>query len=82
MASNGMNPLQLIGMMRRSGNPQQFLINMLEQQSGGNPMFTNLINLAKNNDTQSIEQIARNILKERGLDFDKEFADFRNQFGL
>ncbi len=82
MASNGMNPLQLIGMMRRSGNPQQFLINMLEQQSGGNPMFANLITLAKNNDTQSIEQIARNILKERGLDFDKEFADFRNQFGL
>lgn len=82
MISNGMNPLQLIGMIRKSGNPQQFLINMLEQQGGNNPVFANLITLAKNNDTQSIEQVARNILKERGLDFDKEFADFRNQFGL
>ena len=28
MASNGINPMQLIGMMMRSGNPQQFLMNI------------------------------------------------------
>ena len=82
MASN-LNPFQLIGMMRKSGNPQSFMINMLESQGGArNPMIANLITLAKNNDNKGIEQIARNVMKERGLDFDKEFNDFKQQFGL
>ena len=81
MASN-LNPMQLIGMMRKSGNPQSFMINMLESQGEGNPMIANLVTLAKNNDEKAIEQIARNVMKERGLDFDKEFEDFKKQLGL
>lgn len=82
MVSNGMNPMQLIGLMMRSGNPQQFLMNMLSQIGGGNPMIANLLNLAQHNDTAGIEQIARNICNERGVNFDKEFADFKKQIGL
>ena len=81
MTSN-LNPMQLIGMMRKSGNPQSFMINMLESQGEGNPMIANLVTLAKNNDEKAIEQIARNVMKERGLDFDKEFEDFKKQLGL
>ena len=81
MISN-LNPMQLIGMMRKSGNPQSFMINMLESQGDGNPMIANLVTLAKNNDEKAIEQIARNVMKERGLDFDKEFEDFKKQLGL
>lgn len=81
MASR-MNPIQLIGMMKNSGNPEQFMINMLEQQSGNNPLLLNLVNLAKSGNQTGIEQVARNILKERGFDFDKEFKDFKQQFGL
>lgn len=81
MISN-LNPMQLIGMMRKSGNPQSFMINMLESQGEGNPMIANLVTLAKNNDEKAIEQIARNVMKERGLDFDKEFEDFKKQLGL
>lgn len=77
-----MNPIQLIGMMKNSGNPEQFMINMLEQQSGNNPLLLNLVNLAKSGNQTGIEQVARNILKERGFDFDKEFKDFKQQFGL
>ena len=50
-----MNPMQLIGMLKNSGNPQQMIITMLEQCAQGNPVMENLINLAKNNDTKSIE---------------------------
>ena len=81
MTSN-LNPMQLIGMMRKSGHPQSFMINMLESQGEGNPMIANLVTLAKNNDEKAIEQIARNVMKERGLDFDKEFEDFKKQLGL
>lgn len=75
------NPIQLIGMMRRSGNPQAFMMNML-QQNMNNPLLTTLLSLAQQNDTQGIEQIARNVVQERGLDYDKEFEDFKHQLGL
>ena len=68
--------------MMRSGNPQQFILNILQQSSEGNPTFANLLNLAQHNDTAGIEQIARNICNERGTNFDKEFADFKKQIGL
>ena len=80
MPSN-FNPLQLVNMMRRSGNPQAFMMNML-QQNTGNPLLTTLLSLAQKNDTQGIEQIARNVVQERGLDYDKEFKDFKQQLGL
>jgi hypothetical protein len=41
-------------------------------------MTANLLNLAKNGQTAQIEQIARNLLSQRGLDFDTEFTAFRN----
>lgn len=77
-----MNPMQMMQFIRNSGNPQQFMMNMLEQQSGNNPMMANLLNLAKQNKTSDIEQIARNMLKEQGRDYDKEFANFKQMFGL
>lgn len=81
MASN-MNPIQVMQFICNSGNPQQMMMNMLEQQSGNNPMMANLLNLAKQNKTSDIEQIARNMLKEQGKDYDKEFANFKRMFGL
>lgn len=77
-----MNPMQLIGMLKKGGNPQQMMINMLEQNAGNSPMGANLLALAKSGDTSSIEAIARNMCKEQGVDFDKEFANFRNTLGL
>lgn len=81
MAFN-MNPIQVMQFICNSGNPQQMMMNMLEQQSGNNPMMANLLNLAKQNKTSDIEQIARNMLKEQGKDYDKEFANFKQMFGL
>ena len=49
---------------------------------GNNPIFSNLLALAKNNKGEEIENIARNLCKERGVDFDKEFNSFRQNLGL
>lgn len=75
------NPMQLVQMIKNGQNPQQLLIHVLEQQPN-NPMASNLLYLAKNNRTADIEQIARNISQQRGIDFDKEFNAFRNNLGL
>lgn len=77
-----MNPMQLVQFIRNSGNPQQLVLNMLAQQSGDNPVLNNLLDLAKANKTGDIEQVARNIFKEQGRDFDTEFANFKQMLGL
>ena len=43
-------------------------------------MAKNMIEMAKNGNLQGIEEMGRNIAKERGIDFDKAFSDFKNQF--
>ncbi len=73
---------QILQMLRSGGNPQQMMMNMLQQSAGNNPIGQNLLTMAKNNDGKGIEQIARNLCAQRGLDFDKEFAAFRQQLGL
>lgn len=67
------NPMQLIQMIKQGQNPEQLLLSILEGQAGSNPMSANLLSLAKNKDTKALEQIARNIFAQRGLDFDTEF---------
>lgn len=77
------NPImQFIQAMRGGGNPQQMIINMLQQQAGNSPLGQNLLQMAQQNDGKGIEQIARNLCQQRGLDFDKEFATFKQQLGL
>lgn len=77
-----LNPLQFIAMIKNGQNPQQLMMNFLESQMSGTPMGENLITLAKNKDTKGIEEIVRNMMHERGLDFDKEFLAFKQLLGL
>lgn len=79
--SSNMNPMQLMQMLK-SGNPQSFVFQMLEQNAQNNPFFANILQLAKNNKTTEIEQIAINMCKEKGIDFNKEFNSFKNNLGL
>ena len=51
-----------------------------KKMMGNNPIFTNLIDMAEKGDNEGLENFARNILKEKGLDFDKEFSEFKQNF--
>lgn len=76
------NPSQIIQMIKSGKNPQQLLMNILQGQMGNTPFGQNLLKLAQNNQTKDIEQIARNVCQQRGVDFDKEFDAFRKQYGI
>ena len=76
------NPMELIQMIRSGKNPQQLMLSVLEGQMGGTPMGANLLNLARNGQTKEIEQIARNLSQQQGIDFDKEFANFCRILGI
>ena len=71
-----------IGMIKQGYNPEQVMMNVLEQRMKGTPMGDNLISLARSGNRSGIEQIARNMTAQRGMDFDKEFAAFRKRYGL
>ena len=75
------DPNRLIQMIRQGQNPQQLMLSILEGQAGS-PMGRNLLNLARNGQTQEIEKIARNFCRERGVDFDQEFTKFRRMLGM
>lgn len=72
-----MNPIQLIkSFMGKGFSPQKIVENLNVQ----NPVIGNLITMAEKGDTKGVEDFARNIFKEKGRDFDKEFNDFKNSF--
>lgn len=75
-----MNPMQIIQMIKSGSNPQQLIMSFLQQQN--NPMANNLLQMAQNGNISGIEQIARNICEQKGLDFDKEFNSFKQQLGI
>ena len=58
------------------------MMEYLESQAQSSPMGQNLLNLAQQGKTADIEQIARNICAQRGVDFDKEFTAFKQSLGL
>lgn len=78
-----MNPIMSIfGQMMKGGmNPQSMMKQMMENnQIMGNPMTKNIMEMAQKGDISGIEQIGRNMAKERGIDFDKAFSEFKSQF--
>ena len=72
-----MNPIQMLQSFITKGlSPQK----IAEQMVGNNPMMANLIKMANAGDTEGVEKVARNMFKEKGRDFDKEFSEFRSKF--
>ena len=69
-----MNPIDFF---RGIQNSKQFVMNMIGQNK--NHMIGQVMNLAKTGDSKQIESFARNICKERSMDFDKELAEFMKQ---
>lgn len=74
------NPMQLIMQIKQGKNPQQLLMGILEANAQSNPVYANLLNMARQGRTADIEAFARNLAKENGIDFDTEFARFKKQY--
>lgn len=72
------NSINIIKTLMENMNPQAIVMNMIKNNT--NPILNNLIDMANKGDTKGVEEIARNICKEKNIDFDKEFTDFTNNF--
>ena len=77
-----MNPLSIIQMMK-SGNPQQFMQQIMgNSQIMSNPIMKNTMQMAQSGDMKGVEQMARNLCKEKGLDADEMFNSIKKQFDI
>ena len=67
-------------------NPMQFIMNpqaMIQQalinpQVMNNPILKNAINMAQRGDSKGLEELTRNVGKERGVDVDQLMKQFTN----
>lgn len=64
--------------MTKGITPKGIVKNMAQN----NPMLKNLIDMAEKGDNQSVENFARNLLKERGLDLDTEMSKMKKTLGI
>ena len=76
------NPMQLIQMMR-SGNPQQLLQRMMgNSQIMSNPIMKNALGMVQSGNMKGVEELARNLCKEKGLNADDVMKQLKNNFGM
>ena len=61
-------------------NPIQMLKNMIMNKHINNPILKEVIAKAQNGDAKGVEEFARNLFKEQGRDFEKEFNQFMSNF--
>ena len=45
-------------------------------------MIKNTVQMAQNGDAKGIEQLARNLCKEKGINADDMFNQIKNKFGM
>lgn len=77
-----MNPIQLMQMMKNGRNPRQMLMNMMKQQAGTNPVLNNALQMMEKGDSKGLEQLCRNLGKEKNVDIDQMMNQIKNQFGM
>lgn len=69
-----MNIEQLVNFINNGGNINQ----IVQQMANANPMINNVLQASKNN-PQAIENFVKNICQERGINFDKEYNEFKEK---
>ena len=75
------NPMQFMQIMQ-SKNPQQAMMNVLNQQSRNNPILKNVFDMVQNGDSKGIEEMAWNLAKEKGINADEAVQQIRKKFGI
>ena len=78
-----MNPiaLQILQMIKSGANPQQLIMQYLQKEMSSTPIGQNLLDMAQKGASAGIEQVARNVMASKGLDYDKEFNAFKKFIG-
>lgn len=75
------NPMQAMGMLNSLSNPQQMMNQMMLGQFQNNPLFQRAQQMAQGRSPQELEQVARNLCQQRGIDLNQAIAQFNRVMG-
>lgn len=75
-----MNPINIFQMMK--AGPKQFIQQMMgNNQMMSNPIIKNALGMVQSGNMRGVEQMARNLCKEKGLNADEVFNHVKGKFG-
>ncbi len=80
-----MNPIMaMMGQMMKGGvNPQAVIQQIMRNnQMMSNPILKNAMEMAQKGDSKGVEELARNLYKEKGLDINEAMQRVKSQFGM
>lgn len=70
-------------LMQAVKNPQQFLQNAMQNtQLMQNPIFKNTVDMMQKGDNKGLEEMARNLCAEKGINPDDALKQIKSQFGM
>ena len=72
-----MNPnLEMIAQLMKGRDPQEAAMQLIQSQKINDPNINQLVEFAKNNQTDNFVNLATQLFKQRGLDLNQEFTSF------
>ena len=74
---NPMQIMQMLNQIKNSGNPTMAMQSMF----GNNPVYNRAIEMSKGKKPQEIQQIIKNLAKERGID-ETQLQQLASMFGI
>lgn len=74
------NPMQMLQMIRNPQSLMQMITN--NPQVANNPIMQNALTMMQKGDTKGIEELARNVCKERNINPDEMINQIRSQMGI
>lgn len=67
-----------VGLARVFRNPEPFMRQIMSSpQFKNNPMAQNVIEMRDKNDVQGLTEMAKNVCKEKGIDFDGLYSQLK-----
>lgn len=71
--------MNLMQMIQRGGNPKMILSQMMSNsQFSNNPIMKNTFDMMNRGDSKGLEQLARNLCKEKGLNPEEIMSQFKH----
>lgn len=66
-----------------SGNGmKEMMLKMMQGQLQNNPLFRRAQQMADGKSEKELEQIAKNLCEQRGINIDQAMEQFKKQFGI
>ena len=76
----------MFNILQMFANPQmaiQALVgNMMQNNLQNNPLFERAKQMAQGKNDEQLMQTAKNLCQQQGIDFDRAFAQFKQQYKL